>query len=65
MVAISEVDEAPDDTTMYFDPSSKAWDDVPPVAQDDGPYPLCPILYDPECTCGAHQTPMRWTCSVA
>lgn len=32
---------------LPFDAKSPVWDDVTPVPQDDGPAPLCPILYAP------------------
>lgn len=34
-------------TFLPFDAKSPVWEDVIPVPQDDGPAPLCPILYAP------------------
>ncbi|PWN38058.1 protein prenylyltransferase, partial [Meira miltonrushii] len=34
-------------TFLPFDAKSSVWEDVKPVPQDDGPAPLCPILYSP------------------
>lgn len=53
MVAITE--ERPDTEgslshLLPLDPDSPVWADLVPVPQDDGPQPLCPILYDPSYT---------------
>ncbi|WFD06711.1 galactose-6-sulfurylase [Malassezia vespertilionis] len=47
MVVITEEDGGSEDSYLPFDPSSRVWADLIPVSQDDGPQPLCPILYDP------------------
>lgn len=52
MVILSELtDQAEniDEEMSAFDLHAPIWDDVVPVAQYEGPEPLCPILYDPQC----------------
>lgn len=54
MVILSELTDQADDIDeemSAFDLHSPIWNDVVPIAQNDGPEPLCPILYDPQCTC--------------
>lgn len=54
MVEIEELSGSGSDTSsseMEFDPSSHIWADLVPDDQIDGPEPLCPILYDPDCAC--------------
>lgn len=56
MVILSELVDQPsvsEEGMNEFSLDSHIWDDVVPVAQDDGPQPLCPILYDPDCMCVA------------
>ena len=52
MVAIEELSGesvTPKDEMLTFDFFSPVWSDLVPISQDDGPQPLCPILYDPTC----------------
>lgn len=50
MVVLSALsDEGSDGDSMIFNPDSDVWADLVPVPQEDGPEPLCPILYDREC----------------
>ena len=54
MVILSELagqSSDSEDGMNEFSLESHIWDDVVPLAQDDGPQPLCPILYDPDCMC--------------
>lgn len=68
MVVVSAIsdDEMPGEEGMAsFEPSHPIWRDITPVQQDDGPDPLCPILYDPACAYVLlMQMHRRWTCSV-
>ena len=49
------------DTAIDFD--SSEWEDVEPIPQDDGPVPVAPIAYSPDCA-----SPIPWQmwfgCSV-
>ncbi|WFD31689.1 galactose-6-sulfurylase [Malassezia sp. CBS 17886] len=50
MVVLTEVgaEDMSDTQGLYpLDQTAPVWSDVVPVPQDDGPDPLCPILYDP------------------
>lgn len=53
MVALKEIPATESDLSdeiFEFDPLAPMWSDLTPIPQEDGPDPLCPILYDPECT---------------
>lgn len=48
MTSALQSDHASSATYLPFDARSPVWADVKPVPQDDGPSPLCPILYSPD-----------------
>jgi len=53
MVALKEIPITESDLSQdmfELDMTASIWSDLEPMPPNDGPEPLCPILYDPECT---------------